>query len=218
MHIHNLRGIIHVVDKAPPPPLLPIFRSQQQVEILALLLGDPALELSLTALARRLDVPYPSVHREIERAEATGLVTSHKIGNTRLVRANTSSPYFDGLAQVLVRAFGVPAVLAQALADVDGTIEAYIFGSWAARFEGDDGQRPVEDIDVLVLGDPDRNALYAAIDKIEPRLGRPVQVTIRDADWLEVGTGSFHDTVTTRPMVPIPLATERDISVLTARR
>jgi hypothetical protein len=32
--------------------------------------------------------------------------------NTRLVRANTDSPYYAGLAEVLTRAFGVPAVLA----------------------------------------------------------------------------------------------------------
>jgi len=28
----------------------------------------------------------------------------------RLVRANTASPYYDGLAEILTRAFGVPAV------------------------------------------------------------------------------------------------------------
>ena len=38
--------------------------------LLALLLGDPDLETSLTDLAARLDTPYPSIHREIERAEA----------------------------------------------------------------------------------------------------------------------------------------------------
>lgn len=192
-------------ERAPAPPLLPIFRSRQQVELLALLLGNPQLEVSLSDLAERLGTPYASVHREIERAEAAGLVTSRKVGNTRLVRADTGSPYFQGLSQVLTRAFGVPAVLAAALRPLDGITAAFIYGSWAARYAGQDGPRPVEDIDLLVLGEPDRDRLYAAIERVEPRLGRPVQVTIRDADWLEEGEGSFHDTVTSRPMVPIPL-------------
>jgi hypothetical protein len=34
---------------------------------------------------------------------------------------------------------------------------------------------------------------------------RPVQITIREADWLATGVGSFHDTVVSRPMVPIQL-------------
>lgn len=204
--IHEMGSSIQKVDKATTPSLLPIFRSRQQAEVLALLLGDPQLELSLTDLASRLGVPYPSVHREIERAETAGLVVSHKIGNTRLVRANTSSPYFEGLSQVLVRAFGVPAVLADALRSVEGVERALVFGSWAARSEGLDGDRPVQDIDLLVLGAPDRDDLYEAIGEIEPRLGRPVQITIREGDWLERGSGSFHETVTGRPMVRLDLA------------
>ena len=73
--------------------MLPILRSQQQGEILALLLGDPDLELSLTEIAERTGTPYPSVHREIERAEQAGLATTRKVGNTRLVQADTAGPY-----------------------------------------------------------------------------------------------------------------------------
>lgn len=215
--IHSLRSTIQFVDSpssaaaaaasasSSSPLLLPIFRSRQQVVLLALLLGDPDLELSLTELAARLDMPYPSVHREVERAEVAGLVSSRRIGNTRLVRADVTSPYHAGLADVLTRAFGVPAVLGEALGSVRGVSEAYLFGSWAARYLGVEGQRPVEDIDVLVLGEPDRDVLYERVEKSATRLGRPVQVTIRHDDWLAAGEGSFHDTIVSRPMVPIPL-------------
>jgi hypothetical protein len=184
---------------------LPILRSQQQGEILALLLGDPELELSLTEIAARTGTPHASVHREIERAEQAGLVVSRKLGNTRLVRANTASPYYAGLAEVLTRAFGVPAVLTKALQPVKGIAAAYIYGSWAARHEGQTGQRPVGDIDVLILGEPDRDQLYAALSDAEERLGRPVQATIRDPGWLETGSGAFHDTVTSRPFLRLDL-------------
>jgi DNA-binding transcriptional ArsR family regulator len=159
--------------------LLPILRSQQQGEILALLLSDPDLELSLTEISARTGAPHPSVHREIERAEQAGLVTSRKMGNVRLVRANTASPYYPGLADVLTRAFGVPGVLAEVLSPIDEISAAYVYGSWAARHEGEPGLRPVGDVDVLVLGDPDRDELYAALSTAEQRLGRPVDATIR---------------------------------------
>ena len=193
------------MDRQPTPALLPILRSQQQGEILALLLGDPDLELSLTEIAARTGTPYASVHREIERAERAGLVVTRKLGNTRLVRANTASPYYAGLAEVLTRAFGVPTVLAKALQPVNGIAAAYIYGSWAARHEGQTGQRPVGDIDVLILGEPDRDQLYAALSDAEERLGRPVQGTIRDASWLDAGSGAFHDTVTSRPLLRLSL-------------
>jgi DNA-binding transcriptional ArsR family regulator len=204
--IRKLKSILQNMDRQPAPPLLPILRSQQQGEILALLLGDPGLELSLTEIAARTGAPHPSVYREIQRAEQAGLVTSRKVGNTRLVRANTASSYYAGLAEVLTRAFGVPAVLVGVLRDVSGITAAYIYGSWAARHEGQAGQRPVGDIDVLVLGEPDRDQLYAALGTAEERLARPVQATIRDRTWLESGSGAFHDTITSRPLLRLSLA------------
>lgn len=47
------------------------------------------------------------------------------------------------------------------------------------------------------------NQLYAALEAAEQRLGRPVQVTIRDQDWLTTGSGSFHDNVTSHPLYPL---------------
>ena len=49
----------------------------------------------------------------------------------------------------------------------------------------------VGDIDVLVLGTPDRDQLYEAVASAENHLGRQVQATIRDAGWLSSGSGFF---------------------------
>lgn len=205
MTCHKLKSILQFVDRSGAPLLLPILRSQQQGEILALLLGNPDSELSLTEIAARTGAPHPSVFREVERAEQAGLVTSRKVGNTRLVRANEESPYYRGLADVLTKAFGAPVLLAEALRNVKGIERAYIFGSWAARHAGQPGQREVADIDVLILGSPDRDQLYGALQPVENRLGRPVQATIRDRDWPEAGSGSFHETLMSRPMLEINL-------------
>jgi hypothetical protein len=187
------------------PSLLPILRSRQQGEILTAVLGDPDTEVSLASLAEQLQLPYPSVHREIERAELAGFVVSRRLGNLRLVRANPDSPYYTGLTDVLLKAFGPPVVIGAELDGVPGVEEAFIFGSWAARYHEQQGPRPVGDIDLLVLGDPDRDALYEATARASAKLGREVQATIRKAAWLTTGTGTFHDTVTSRPLVAVPI-------------
>lgn len=185
------------------PTLLPILRSHQQGEILALILGGE--ELSLTQLAERTGVPYASVHREIERAEQAGLVVSRYVGRTRLVSANTESPYLPELATVIIKAFGPPQVLATALQGLVGIERARLFGSWAAHATGHPTGRPVADIDLLVLGSPDRTQLYAAVSAAEARLGRPIQAVVRPPDWWHDGTGAFHDNVTSGPVVDIGL-------------
>jgi predicted nucleotidyltransferase len=88
---------------------------------------------------------------------------------------------------------------------VPGIDEVFIFGSWAACYHEHQGPRPVGDIDLLVLGDPDRDSLYEATARASAQLGREIQVTIRKPGWLTTGSGTFHDTVTGRPMVAVPL-------------
>lgn len=61
------------------------------------------------------------------------------------------------------------------------------------------------DIDVLILGAPDRDELYEALGVAERRLGRPVQATLREPDWLRSGSGSFHDTVKDRPLIRLQI-------------
>jgi hypothetical protein len=208
------------VERTGSPELLPIFRSRQQVELLADILDDPDREQSLADLTRRLDIATASIHREVERAERAGIVRSRRVGKTRLVSANTASPYFSPLRQLLVAAFGVPARLRSALEGVDHVEEAFIFGSWAARWHGEPGTRPVGDIDLLVLGHPDRTRLYAATHEVGLAVGREIQAQIRAPGWLQHGSGSFHDTVVNRPMVkvlPVDAHERNSVTSVTAR-
>src|SRR5487761_252928 len=52
-------------------------------------------------------------------------------------------------------------VIAEEFARIPGISRLLIFGSWAARHSGEPGPVP-NDIDVLVVGDADRGAVYAA--------------------------------------------------------
>jgi methylmalonyl-CoA/ethylmalonyl-CoA epimerase len=98
---------IHSMDREPgnntisPVALL---RSRRQTELLAIILGDPGSEFPLSALAKRLSIPYSSAHREIHRAEQFGVVTTRRFQNLRLVRANLASPYYESLATLLGKA------------------------------------------------------------------------------------------------------------------
>lgn len=87
------------------------------------------------------------------------------------------------------------------------------------RWQGEKGSRPVGDIDVLVLGHPDRDRVYEAAHDIGLLVGREVQVQIRATDWLREGTGSFHDTVLSRPMVQVlpDARSTNDVATSTAR-
>lgn len=187
--------------RVPAPPLLPLLRSRLQAELLTLVLLSPGRERSLTELADRAGCSLSSAQREMARAEEAGVVSTRRLGNTRLVSA-VDSPLTRPLTELLMRSFGPRQVVAEELADVPGTEAAFLFGSWAARYEGEPGRAPA-DIDVLVIGDPDRDELDEAAQRAGARLAREVNVTIRSPRWWREGGDGFHSDVTKRPLVPV---------------
>ena len=189
------------MQKASPPPLLPLLRSRLQAEMLTLVMLNPGQEWSLTDLAWRVRASVSTVQREITRAEQAGIVSSRRLGNVRLVKA-ADSPLTASLTELLLRSFGPRQVLAEELQGIEGIDAAYLFGSWAARYEGEDGRSPA-DIDVLVIGAPDRDELDDAAQRAEGRLAREVNVTIRSPSWWREGSDGFHADVTRRPLVPL---------------
>jgi hypothetical protein len=172
------------------PALLPVFRSRLQGELLALLLVDAAVEWTVDDLAERTGHPYQTVANEVRRLQAADLVVSRSIGRTKLLHANAENPYFGPLAQLALMAFGPPLVIAEEFGSLDGIEQSFIFGSWAARYAGQSGPAP-HDVDVLLVGVPDRDAAYEAARRAEQRLGREVNVVIRNPrDW-ESGSDGF---------------------------
>jgi DNA-binding transcriptional ArsR family regulator len=159
------------------PALLPVFRSQHQAELLTWLLLHPGTEHSVTELAAHLGVPLSTLHREIVRLDAAGLVTSRTQGRNRLVRAATDHPAADALARLLEITFGPKVVIAEEF-DLPGVQRVIIFGSWAARYAGQAGLPP-HDVDVLVVGSVERAALYDAADRAQARLGIEVNPVAR---------------------------------------
>jgi hypothetical protein len=88
------------------------------------------------------------------------------------------------------------------LQGVDGIYAAYLFGSCAARYAGEAGRHPA-DLDVLVIGTPDRDEPDDATQRATSRLAREVNATIRSPAWWREGTDGFHADVTRRPLVPL---------------
>ncbi len=187
--------------QAPPPPLLPLLRSRLQADMLTLVLLTPNREWSLTELADRTGASLSSAQREMARAQEAGVVASRRLGSTRLVTA-AESPLTGPLTELLLRSFGPRQVIAEELSGLADIERVLLFGSWAARYAGQTGPAPA-DIDVLVIGRPDRDDLDEAAQRAGSRLGREVNVTIRSPQWWRDGGDGFHAEVTRRPLIPI---------------
>jgi len=195
--------------KVAAPSLAPMLRSDTQGRLLARILADPTNEHNLTELVEWAGSSMPTVSREVERAEQAGVVTSRKTGPTRLVRANEDHPLYAAVRQLILGTYGPPAVIAETFADLAGAEAVVLFGSWAARYLGQPGRAP-NDIDVLVIGEVDRDAMHDAADSAERQIGLPVQATARTRyAWLDADE-SFIREVRSRPLVPVLIDDQAD--------
>jgi predicted nucleotidyltransferase len=194
---YTIRNVVN-----PAPALMPIFRSEAQARILAWLLLAPEREQPIASLVPIAGVAQPNILREVNRLVEAGLLRERRAGHTRLVAANTSSPYYQPLVQILGRAYGPAQAVPEELTDVPGIDRAVVVGSWAQRFQGEPGPPP-NDVDVVVVGAPDRRALRRANARLEERLGVPVQITVvTPKEWDEKSSGFLAD-VQQRPHLTV---------------
>lgn len=193
------------------PPLLPLLRSRAQGDLLALLYLHPEQEFSLTRAAALIGTSTKAVHVEAGRLVTSGIVLDRKVGQTRLLRAAVDSMLARPLTELLSMTYGPLPVLTELLTPVAAIREAYIYGSWAARHAGEPGVAP-NDIDVLVVGDVDLDALDDIARVAEARLHRPVAMRrIRASTWdAPDPKDPFLASVRARPLVELPLVAARE--------
>jgi DNA-binding IscR family transcriptional regulator len=189
--------------KQPAPPLLPVFRSRLIGDLLALVLAHPEQSWTVEDLANRVGAPYQTVTAEIRRLEQAELITTRVVGRSKLIAANTDHPYIGPLTELVLMAFGPPLVVAEEFADVRGIQGLWLYGSWAARHAGVAG-RPPADVDVLVVGDVDRDEVYDAARRAEQRLGREINPTIRTTRAWKRADDAFAATVKDSTMLALP--------------
>lgn len=188
--------------KAAVPILAPLLRSNTQGEILALLFLNEEDEFSLAEITRRVGGFPATVHREIERLTGSGVLLDRTSGRSRLVRVNPDHPMYRPLGEILLLGYGPKTVLEPLISELPGVDEAFIFGSWAARYEGQNGPVP-QDIDLLIVGSTPRDVLNDAAREAQTILRREVNATrVSSEDWAEA-TKPFIATVKARPIVSL---------------
>jgi predicted nucleotidyltransferase len=158
------------------PLLLPIFRSDMQVRLLGLVLLQPERSWTIQELGEAVDAPQSSVHRELTRAQAAGVVSRDDTARPYRFAAATDDAAYPPLADLLRRSVGVEGEL-QELFDRPDVDAAVIYGSWASG-----ARRPDSDIDVLVVGDANLGELRRLVRPLGKATGRRIDLTLMRSD------------------------------------
>ena len=182
--------------------LAPILRSDTQGRIFARLFSDPDAEHTLTGLADWAATSSPPPNGKSTERSRRGVVTVRRVGPARLVQVNQQNPFFGALRRLILGTYGPPIIVAQEFAAVEDALAVVLFGSWVARYCGVPGRVP-NDVDVLIIGDVDRDSVDDAAERAEELIGLPVQATVRTAAQWRAAREAFIKEVRQRPLVPV---------------
>lgn len=175
--------------------------------MLALLYLHPDRDYSLAEAGRLIAASPKVMHTEADRLITAGLVREARRGRARLLRAETAGPVSRPLTDLLAVTYGPLPVLTDLLAKVAGVDQAFIYGSWAARYLGEPGPVP-RDVDVLAVGTASDDDLYEAARSAELRLEREVNISgVSPQYWKNPDPAdSFMRHIRERPLVKLELS------------
>ncbi|MCL2594184.1 MAG: hypothetical protein FWD83_01500 [Promicromonosporaceae bacterium] len=159
--------------------------------------------MTLTDLATRTGVNIATTHREVQRLVTAAVLVERRVGQARLVSANTTHPLFTNMQAIVNQTYGPEPVLRDLFDGTPGVQQAFIYGSWADRRRGVQGPPP-QDIDVLAVGELDLPTMLSIRQEAGRRLRREVNIHRVAAEaWANPGEDSFLTTVQSRPLIPL---------------
>ncbi len=147
---------------------------QTRAAVLALLYGNPDLELYLSEIVRTVGAGTGAVQRELARLTTAGLLRRTVRGKQVYFQANLESPVFPEVRGLIVKTVGAVGVLRDALAPLGARVRlAFIYGS-VARGEEKTGS----DIDLLVVGSVGMFGVVSALATAQKTLRREVNPVV----------------------------------------
>jgi len=148
------------------------------------------LNSKTTAYLRSLESEFGessnAIRIELNRLEEAGMLSSFSEGNKKMFRANTLHPLFKEVHNIMLKTLGLDQVIETVIERLGQVEKVYLVGDFARGLDS-----PI--IDLLFLGDPDKNFLLKLAEKAEKLIKRKIRYLIYQKEEFErLRVGGFH--------------------------
>jgi len=152
---------------------LEITKSRLRKKILAYFFTNPTANLYLREIASILKEDPGNLSKEFNKLVKQGFFVSFLRGNQKYFSLNTKHPLHKELKSVVSKTIGVEGALRNTLSKISGITLAFIYGSFAGNKENS-----VSDIDLFIVGSPDKDMVMGKIEVVEKSLQREINYNI----------------------------------------
>ena len=148
-----------------------LIASKTRINILMRLFLNPDQQSYLRELANDFTVSPSQISGELQQLSVAGLLKSNKSGRQINYRANTEHPLFPELQSMVNKALGMDKILESILERLGNLILAFLIDDYA---QGKDTGL----IDLVLVGDIDRNNLEDLVKKTEKYIDRKIRTLV----------------------------------------
>jgi len=142
--------------------------------ILSLLYGHPDESYYLREIVRATGFGVGSVQRELAQLAEAGIIRRTDSGHQVYFRANSDSPIFKDLKNLITKTAGAAEIIREALAPLSDRISiAFLYGSVA---RGEETRQ--SDVDVLIVGDISFAEAVKALRGAQESLNREINPSV----------------------------------------
>src|SRR3989441_12263760 len=175
-------------------------RSRVRERILFEFFAKPGTSAHVREMARRVKASAPTVGAELAELARLGVLQTQTVGRSLVYSVNDKSPLLGEIRALVQKTIGIEGLLAKAFEGLAGVDAAYIFGSYAAGTD-----RASSDVDLLVIGRPNRVALSEKLAPVERAIGRDVNVVTKTEAQVRErrGVDAFWRQVLGKPMIHV---------------
>lgn len=112
-----------------------------------------------------------AIRQELNRFEGAGMLTSGMEGNKKVFRANTGHPLFEEVHKILLKYVGLDKVIEHVIKRLGNVEQVFLAGEMAKGLDS-------SVIDLIIVGEPDKNYLVDLIEKAEKLIKRKVRYLV----------------------------------------
>lgn len=143
--------------------------TKNRAELLRLFFTNPEQSFYIQEIGRILGKKPGVFQRTLNNIEKEGILVSEYKANARYFKTNKAYPLYKELKSIVFKTVGVTGSLKEALKKVGNINFSFIYGSYAKAKEN-----YLSDIDFIVIGSPNEDALIKGLDKLEEALNREI--------------------------------------------
>ena len=155
-----------------------LFTSKTRIRLLIKLFLNPDVSCYLRELAREFELSAPTLQDELDSLSKAGYLNKEKSGRFNLFQANTKHPFFPELNSIVKKYLGLDSIAEQVMHKLGYVHSVYILDDYARGV--DSGL-----IDVLVIGDVDRQKMDSLRLPVESKVQRKIRVMSLTVDEFE---------------------------------